>query len=281
MVSVQTAVMKNILLILCPLLFTLSACKKEKEDVDTGKTNTGVRLSEIYWISQFDRVDSVDNHWYFYYDSKGYLSSVHVYDSLLTHKSPYHPSYQPRITKRDYHRNASNTVTRELITGVYEGKTYTSTAEYVYGTGNDLLKVIYSSGTQVQDSIEYIWGAGKITGIRMNGGDRHMFTYNSDGNVIDISSFLVVNSGRDTVKYINKAEISYDSNPNFVRTIQGLNHPYGLFGLSPECFSKNNMIRYYTDNPPGYVNYTLEYNSDGYVSRSNPMMRNYVYEKVK
>lgn len=267
----------------CVALLT-AACKKEKSNTNTDKPEFAYRLKFINSTEEYSVDPSgtikvmIYGSTVFEYDNKGYVSRVTTTDSADKLAS----SYQSMKSVATYVRDAANKVTKADYTIDYYGKYNNSKGydEYIYGPSNELIKVnSYFEGLH-KGSISYVWTGNRLTSVQHSyNGTKYDLTYNSSGDVIDITSWLVVNQGADTVKYINKTDISYDNSLNPYRTVYGLPFPYGE-ASEPHSFSQHNVLRYAHESGSGlvYTNISPEYNEEGYISKYQGVT--YVYEKA-
>ncbi len=276
--------MRLLLTLFFAIALLSSSCKKEKPNTDTGKPPFTYRLKSINLEKEFSAdpsgrtIITVYYSTLFEYDYKGYVSRVIDTDSAAAQVSGYRSS--KRITT--YKRNASNQVAEDVYTISYYGK-YTDAngkVTYTYGSNNELIEVNNYAGSSLIGTTLYKWAGNKVTSV-INGynGSRHDLTYNGNGDVIDITSWLVVNQGADTVKYVYKTDISYDNSPNPFSTVYGLPFPYKS-ELDAQAFSAHNVLRYAIEGGNGliYTDILPEYNKEGYLSKYQGAT--YIYETV-
>lgn len=281
--------MNKLLLPILALALLATACKKEKKNYDWKDEGRTVRLTDITWQSvyayhpkygSYTAYDTIQNSWHFEYDRYGYVSKLVQKDSVIAdHSHTLSVKYSTRETV--FQRDAQHRSEMAVMTYASPSRYSSSIYDYSYDAGNQLVKVT-TTGANFQNVMELYRNNGRVTAMR-NNSVKYQLDYNDAGNVTEIRSFQAVNSGRDTVMYIDKSDISYDGQPNYMRSIKGLEDVYSIWGVNnPQVFSENNMIRYgvpLADNSLHYNNISLQYNEYGYVSAGDG--KTYTYEAIK
>jgi YD repeat-containing protein len=274
--------MKNLLTITSALVLVISiaACKKEKHNVinnptpNTPMPDTTIRLVRMYWEKTFyikldtTKRDVIAYTWEFEYDTTGLLSKVIDKFELIEHNSTngYNPEW--KIDEMSIVRDSSGKIVKEDHMHKDDKNQFIYTRDYHYNNYNELVKVTQNSiyGTK---SAEYTWSGGRIVAALNLDGTTHTLKYNQAGNVLEM----------DKLK-----DIQYDSKPNYINSIKGLDCPVIIFGVEPQTFSKNNVTGYFV--PRGandslvFQSLSLEYNEYGYVSKDLSTGITYTYEKV-
>lgn len=250
--------MRTMIITLGVIVMAMSACKKERENIDTRIPEKQQRLSAVKWSSTFTTTEKNLK-----YDKDGYLAevaSLHYFN--LEDKEDRQAS--AITTRMVYERDANHRITRTSFYDEYE-----RVGEYTY-EGENLVEINYTENGWYASTEKLRWYDGRLV---------YIATFNKNQLVSD-KRMLYDNQGNlQEIKYYNSAKqwfrvynISYDNTPHVFNGIKdALYEPFLYNSVIPE-YSMNNIVvadyeQYDLPNTGTWV-YHLSYDEKGRVTKS-------------